>query len=162
MPAAGAPLKAHSPQPKAHCYSTNIAPSRALSPCRQRRRDAKRRLQHNALQALQIKPSFERGCPAGAGDRMRQSRIISRKNRTRFWLKSQIPLYTYLLKLWLSEPLHHPALRATFFQKKASPVTHRLKRIPHRAQRIAAAQIREGIMNKYIVGRVETPQSGFA
>ena len=81
MPAAGAPLKAHSPRPKAHCYSTNVAPSRALSPCRQRRRDAKRRLQHNALQALQIKPSFERGCPVGAGDRMRQSRITSRKKQ---------------------------------------------------------------------------------
>ena len=150
MPAAGAPLKAHSPRPKAHCYSTNVAPSRALSPCRQRRRDAKRRLQHNALQALQIKPSFERGCPVGAGDRMRQSRITSRKNRTRFWLKSQIPLYTYLLKLWLSEPLHHPALRATFFPKKASKGALRSIFICRRRRRGAERRLQHNHRRKAI------------
>ena len=90
---------------------------------------------------------------------MRQSRITSRKKQNTILAEESFPLYNYLLNLCLSEAFYLPALRATFFQKKASPVAHRLKRIPHRAQRIATSQIREGIMNKYIVGRVWTPQS---
>ena len=50
---------------------------------------------------------------------MRQSRITSNKSSTTILAEESFPLYTYLLKLWLSEPLHHPALRATFFPKKA-------------------------------------------
>ena len=86
-------------------------------------------------------PLFERGCPVGAGDRMRQSRIISRKSRTTILAEESFPLCAYLLNLWLCEPLYPPALRATFFQKKASPVAHRLKHIPHGARHIAASQM---------------------
>ena len=50
---------------------------------------------------------------------MRRSRIISSESKAPIQAEESFSFFAYLLKLWLYEPLYLPALRATFFQKKA-------------------------------------------
>ena len=50
---------------------------------------------------------------------MRRRRIISCKSKTPIQVEKSFSFSAFVLKLWLCEPLYLPALRATFFQKKA-------------------------------------------
>ena len=53
---------------------------------------------------------------------MRRRRIISCKSKTPIQAEKSFSFSAFVLKLWLCEPLYLPALRATFFQKKACMV----------------------------------------